>query len=203
VHGRCHYLLVLSVLSLTLLAWPPRSMAQSATLGIGGGYHFTSVADEAFPVGWHADIAANLRRSPLWLVAEASGAYDVRSITSGNIRTRTATRFHNFFFGLRWKHPDNARSQPYAQALIGRLHASATDTFETLMPGGIPTPRGPFEFRDVGAGALIGAGVTMPLSTRAAARAGFDYCVTMFESHEFDGRIIRLSAGMMWAFGPR
>lgn len=179
------------------------AMAQSPTVDVGGGYAFTLVADEMFPLGWRADIGLNLRRSPLWLVGEASGAYDSRSRTSGNIRVRTATRFHNFFFGLRLKRLGDAGAQPYLEALVGALHATATDSFEALAPGGPPVPSGSFPHSDDGLARRIGAGVMVPLTARVAASAGFDYCGTLFEAHEFDARIVRLTAGMTWAFGPR
>jgi hypothetical protein len=87
-----------------------------------GGYQITRAADQTLPIGWSADVAANL--SSTWsIVAEVSGASRIEDDEDLGVDVRVS--IHSVGVGARWSSRGAARIVPSLQLLGGAARVAA------------------------------------------------------------------------------
>lgn len=176
--------------ALLLVVFSGPVMAQSTpSLEIGVGYAYlrdegaAGIDDsENLPLGWYADIAANLSDS-LGLVGEVSGSY--KTFDSGG-PDEFKIRFESLLGGPRLTHRGDGANF-YAQVLAGGTRVKISDPFSedsltkfALQPG---------------------VGLDFRVSDGIALRVGGDYRLIFFEDEK--GKQWGATAGLVFRSGSR
>jgi hypothetical protein len=118
--------------------------AAQSRVELSGAYQWTRAAEQTLPIGWSADIGANLNRT--WsVIGEVSGAY--RSREDEDLGVDVGLSVHAVGAGARWSGRVGDRIVPFLQVLAGAARTSATteisgreignsSTKPMLQPGG-------------------------------------------------------------------
>ena len=132
------------VTALLALGLAETASAQFSCFDATGGYQFSRAGDRTLPIGWSADIAANLTGT--WsIVGEVSGAY--RTDGDEDLGVDVWLSVHSFGTGARWSSRAATRIIPFLQVLVGAARAAAvadiadttvgdSSTNVMLQPGG-------------------------------------------------------------------
>jgi hypothetical protein len=135
--------LYLCLTALFVFAFARTGTAQFPRFEVAGGYQYVRTDDQTLPVGWSADVAANLNRS--WsMVAEAGGAY--KRVPDQDLGSDVSLSIQSYGAGARWSLRRTA-IVPFVQMLAGvtRFDARAqirgttigdSSTWFMLQPGG-------------------------------------------------------------------
>src|SRR5688572_25345263 len=110
------------------------------TFEVTGGYQWLYADEQTFPFGLNVDGARNF--GPLGLVAEVGWAFD----REDDLGVDLDVHAWNFGVGPRWTGRGEGRLWPFAQVLVGGVHARTSaeaagvdigdsDTWFTLQPG--------------------------------------------------------------------
>jgi hypothetical protein len=115
--------LCLCFMTLFVFAFVRTATAQFPRFEAAGGYQLVQTDEQTLPVGWSADVAANLTRS--WsMVAEAGGAYN--RVPDQDLGSDVSLAIQSYGAGARWS-LRRAAIVPFVQMLAGvtRLDARA------------------------------------------------------------------------------
>ena len=96
--------------------------AAQSRVELSGAYQWTRAAEQTLPIGWSADIGANLNRT--WsVIGEVSGAY--RSREDEDLGADVRLSIHSVGAGARWSGRVGDRIVPFLQLLAGAARVRA------------------------------------------------------------------------------
>ena len=186
---------------LLAIAIPETARAQNTAGELSAGWRLVNAEDETIATGWYADVLGNVT-SLFGVVGEVSGHYDsideTETFGGAQVRASGNLRIHTFMGGVRFTVRQNPRLVPFAQALVGLAHASASIDVTTIV-NGQPVPSLSAEESESTSDAAVefGGGVNIRVTSRLGVRVGASYLRILEDDAS---NAFRAAAGVVFPF---
>lgn len=183
--------------------WP--AAAQEPGITISGGYMLLHGTDVTLKRGWYADVVLPVNR--WWgVVVEGGATYRTETVPyaiAGSVTRgpflREQFRMYHVLSGVRMRVASATRLEPFAQILMGAVHASVSQSLDD--PTASAADRAFFNatYGDTRFALQPGGGIGVQLTDHLGVRGQVDYR-RIFAADGGDNET-RVAAGLVWRFG--